>query len=482
MIRLGTVINNIGKIILLVDVTLLLPLIVSFVTGGKNLLPFVYTILIFTVVGLICVLLVKPQGNIRAKESYLIVTAGWITLTFLGSLPYVFAGVFPDYSSAFFETMSGFTTTGATAFTDVEVLSHEILLWRSMTQWLGGLGVVVLFVAILTQVSTGGQSMLRAELSGPYQEKLSGHIKDSAMILWKIYVSLTVILIILLLIGGMSLFEAVCHSFSTMATGGFSTRNASVGAFDSLYIEWVITIFMFLAGVSYPLYYKAFISRSLKPIVKNEEFRLYFFITVFASLFIFINLMLNWEDSVSENFTNAFFNLVSMLTTTGFVSDNFDVWPAASHVLLMCIMMIGACYSSTSGSIKMGTYLLSYKTLKMQMFRLQHPRAMVDIKINNKVIPESTALKVNVFFALFFVTMFIGAILLSMTGLTFAEAFTGSMTSITNSGPAMGRLGAAGNFSEVTVAGKWIMSFLMLGGRLELFTVLIIFMPSFWRQ
>ena len=482
MIRFGTVINNIGKLILLVDFTLFLPLLVSLFSGKTNTLDFLYTIIITSIVGGLCVVFAKPQGNIRAKEIYLIVTVGWILVSILGSLPYAFAGVFPDYSSAFFETMSGFTTTGSTAFTDVEVLSQEILLWRSMTQWLGGLGVVVLFVAILSQVSTGGQSMLRAELSGPYQEKLTSHIKDSAMILWKIYSILTIILILLLLLGGMSLFDAVCHSFSTMATGGFSTRNASVAAFNSPYIEWVITIFMFLAGVSYPLYYKAVVNRSLKQIFKNEEFRLYVCITVLASLFIFINLVLYWDGTTSEKLRHAFFNLLSMLTTTGFASDNFDVWPAASHVLLMCIMMIGACYSSTSGSIKMGTYLLSYKTLRVQMFRLLHPRALVEIKVNNKVVPERTALKVNQFFILFFVVMFLGAISLSMTGLTFAEAFTGSMTAITNSGPAMGRLGASGNFSEVTAAGKWIMSFLMLGGRLELYTVLVIFTRDFWRQ
>lgn len=483
MIRFGTVIKNIGKLILLVDLTLVLPLILSLFSGKTDTLAFAYTIIITTVVGLACTFFAKSEGNIRAKESYLIVTAGWFIITFLGSLPYVFAGAFPDYSSAFFETMSGFTTTGSTALTDVEALSKELLLWRSMTQWLGGLGVVVLFVAVLSQVSTGGQSMLRAELSGPYEEKISAHIKDSAMILWKIYLVLTLILVVLLCFGGMSLFDSVCHSLTTMATGGFSTKNASIAAFDSAYIEWVITIFMFLAGISYPLYYKAMTSRSLKPIVKNQEVRLYFCVAVIASLFIFVNLMLYWDEgTASEKLRHSFFNLITMLTTTGFASDNFDVWPAASHVLLMCIMMIGACYSSTSGSIKMGTYLLGFKTLTAQMFRMQHPRALVEIKVNNKVVPDRTALKVNQFFVLTIVIMFLGAIGLSMTGLTFAEAFTGSMTAITNSGPAMGRLGASGNFSEVTAAGKWIMSILMLGGRLELYTVLIVFMPSFWRR
>lgn len=465
----------------MVGIMLLFPFIVSFFTGRADTVAFLITIIIMGAVGGCCMLM-KSEGNIRAKESYVIVTFGWILVSLIGSLPYVFAGVFPDYSSAFFETMSGFTTTGSTALTDVEALSPELLLWRAMTQWLGGLGVVVLFVAILSQVSTGGQSMVRAELSGPYNEKITSHIKDSAMILWGIYLALTIILTILLLFGGMNLLDAVCHSFSTMATGGFSTKNASVAAFDSAYIEWVITIFMFVAGISYPLIYRALANRSLLTIGKNEEFRLYAGVAIASIIFVVVDLMLHWHGSFGDNLRSAAFNSVSLLTTTGFASENFDVWPAAAHVLMMCLMMIGGCYSSTSGSIKSGTYLLSYKSLKVQLFRLLHPRAMTEIKVDNKVIPERTALRVNQFFSLFFVVMFIGAILLSATGLTFAEAVTGSMTAISNSGPAMGSLGASGNFAGVTPFGKWVMSFLMLAGRLELYTVFIIFMPSFWRQ
>lgn len=482
MIRIGTVLNTIGKLILLVGTALLIPFIMSLFTGREDTFAFLFTILIMAVVGLFFMMFRSQEGSIRAKESYIIVTFGWIFVSCLGCLPYVFSGALPEYSAAFFETMSGFTTTGSTALTEIESLSPELLLWRSMTQWLGGLGVVVLFVALMSQISTGGQSMLRAELSGPYNQKMTGHIKDSAMILWGIYTSLTLILIVLLLFGGMSLFDAVCHAFSTMATGGFSTKNANIAAFPSPYIQWVIALFMFIAGVSYPLIYRVIAKRSLKVLVKNEEFRLYAIFVVVFSLFVFVDMMRNWNGTVSDNLRYSFFHVISQMTTTGFCATNFDPWPVAAHMVLMGVMLIGACYSSTSGSIKVGSYLLAFKTMRLQLFRMLHPRAMTQIKVDNQVIPEKTALKVESFITLFFVVMVLGVILLSTTGLTFSESITGAITAISNTGPAMGSLGAVGNFSEVTPFGKWVLSFLMLGGRLELYTVFVVLLPSFWRQ
>ncbi|MEE0777124.1 MAG: TrkH family potassium uptake protein [Bacillota bacterium] len=482
MIRFGTVFNALGKILLIVDVGLMFPLLWAIITGGDDVVPFLLTATIYGAVGGALVFFVKSQGNIRAKEGYLIVSLTWILVSLIGALPYFFAGAFPDYSSAFFETISGFTTTGSTAFADIEAVSQELLLWRALTQWLGGLGVVVLFVAVLSQVDTGGVTMLRAELSGPFNEKISSHIQDTAIILWLMYVFLTGLLTVLLMFGGMSFFDAICHAFTTMATGGYSTHNASVAYFNSAYIECVITIFMFFGGMSYPFMYKAFVKRNFSLIRRNEEFRCYIFVVVAATLLVFIDLMVERGGSVFSNFRGAAFQVVSQLTTTGFVTENFDLWPTAAHVTIICLMMIGACYSSTSGSVKVGSYVVFYKAMKTQFFRMLHPRAMVQTKVNGKPIDEKIVMRVLLFMLLFYLLAFWGSILVAATGIPFDESITASMSAVSNSGPALGSMGAVGNYAAVPAFGKWVLGFLMLAGRLELFTIFIIFVPTFWRR
>ncbi len=482
MIRFGTVFNSLGKILLLVDIGLMFPLLWSIATGGEDLFSFILTALIYGVLGGGLVFFAKNDGNIRAKEGYLIVSLTWIVVSLIGALPFFLSGTFTDYSSAFFETMSGFTSTGGTAMADIEAASQELLLWRALTQWLGGLGVVVLFVAVLTQVDTGGSSMLRAELSGPLNEKVASHIQDMAIILWLIYTVLTAILTVLLMLGDMSFFDAICHAFATMATGGYSTYNDSVAHFNSPYIEWVITLFMFIAGMNYPLMYKVFVKRKFSLLRKNEEFRLYFIVVLAAILLVFLDLMINRGGNLSTNLRGAAFQVVSQITTTGFVTENFDLWPTAAHVTILCLMMVGACYSSTSGSIKIGSYVIFYKSLKSQTFRLLHPRAMTQTKVNGKVVDEKTILRVLIFMLLFYLLAAVGSILLAFTGVVFDEAIAACMSAISNTGPALGSLGAVGNYSEVPAAGKWILSILMLAGRLELYTFFIIFVPAFWRR
>lgn len=482
MIRINCVLNALGKILLIVGAALLLPTVWSLFEPETNTAAFLTTIIICLICGGVLVFSTKNRMSIRAKEGFLIVTLSWITVSIIGGLPYFINGILPDFTSCFFEAMSGFTTTGASAIADVEVVPTSFLIWRSTTHWLGGLGVIVLFVAILSQADTGGLTMLRAELSGPFNEKISSKVQDSAIYLWLTYTALTAICVILLLFGGMKFSDALCYSFGAISTGGFATLNDSVGGYNSAYIEWVVTAFMFIGGISIPLMYKCFSSRSVKTLAKNEEFRLYFYFVLIVISIVTVDLLLHTDKGFAENIRLSAFQCVSQLTTTGFCTDNYDLWPTASYTLLICIMMIGASYSSTAGSIKMGTYLVAYKSLKAQFFRMLHPRAMMEVKVNGKTVTDNTVMKVLQFAFLFFVIMFLGAIALSITGLPFKEALTGSMSAISNDGPGSGMIGPAGNYAEVSIAGKWILSTLMLLGRLEIYTVLIVFTPAFWRR
>ncbi|MGI5873168.1 MAG: TrkH family potassium uptake protein [Bacillota bacterium] len=482
MIRLRCVLNALGKILLIVAFAMLVPLIWSAARLDGVTLSLLLTTLIYAVLGAGLIILTKERGHIRAKEGFLIVTLSWLVVSFIGALPYYFGGVFPDYVSCFFETMSGFTTTGGTALSDIEAVPDSLLIWRAMTQWLGGLGVVVLFVAILSQVDTGGLTMLRAELSGPFNEKISSKVQDSAIKLWLIYLVLSVTLILLLLAGGMSLTDAVCHGFSAISTGGFSSYNESVAAFHSAYVEWVVTIFMFIGGVSFPLIYKTVSSRSPKTLFRNEEFRVYLFFTLFIAAVIFVDLMIHRSGDAGVTLRTALFQTVSQLTTCGLSATDYELWPSTSYMIMFCLMMIGASYSSTSGSLKIGTYVLAYRSLKSQFFRMLHPRALTEIRINGRPIHEKTVMKVLQFASLFFILAFIGSVLLSMCGMPFKEALTGAMAAISNNGVAMGALGPSGNYAFVPSSGKIILSMLMLLGRMEIYTVLIVFVPAFWKK
>ena len=482
MIHLKCVLNALGKILLITAVAMILPLIWSLVRADGEFLSLFFTLAIYVAVGLALILPTRQHRNIRAKEGFLIVTLSWIVVSLIGALPFSFSGVFSDYVSSFFEAMSGFTTTGGTALSNVEAVPDSLLVWRAMTQWLGGLGVVVLFVAILSQVDTGGLTMLRAELSGPFNEKISSKIQDTAIYLWLVYTALTAILFVLLLLGGMNLTDAICHAFSAISTGGFSSRNLSAAAFDSPYIEWVLTLFMFIGGISFPLICKSLMNRSPKTLFRNEEFRVYLIFTLVVITVITIDLISKSYGSFGNVVRMAAFQVVSQLTTCGLSTRDFNLWPMSSFMIMVCLMMIGGSYSSTSGSLKIGTYLLACKSLRAQFFRMLHPRALKEIRINGKSVPDKTVMKVLQFIALFFVLTFLGAVLLAFTGLPFIESLTGAMSAISNNGVAMGDFGPVGNYAAVSDFGKIVLSILMLLGRLEIYTVIIVFVPAFWKK
>ncbi|MDD4753121.1 MAG: TrkH family potassium uptake protein [Desulfitobacteriaceae bacterium] len=479
--RLRLVFSILGRILLIIGGSMVFPLLWSLYYGEPNLWPIIYAMLITILVGGIMAFFLKSNETIRQREGFAIVTLGWVLASTFGALPYLFSGTFLSFADAFFETMSGFTTTGASVLTDIEAVSHGILFWRSLTHWLGGMGIMVLLVALLSQLGGGGLQMFKAETTGPVTEKVKPRVQESAKILWTTYVILTGILVILLFFGGMSLFDALCHAFGTTATGGFSTKNLSAGYYDSAYIQWVLTIFMFASGANFALYYLA-LTKRINTFWHSEEFRLYLFIVAGSTLLIFINLMLKQPGGIEETFRAAAFQVTSITTTTGFMTKDFNQWPAFSKIILLLLMFVGGCAGSTGGSIKVGRLLILLKHTSVEIFKLVHPQSVRYLKVDHKTIPDAVVINTMQFFFLYIVIIGAGTAIMGALGLDIIEALTSVITAIGNVGPGLGGLGPASNFSAVPAAGKWVLSFLMLLGRLEIYTVLALLLPEVWKK
>lgn len=420
--------------------------------------------------------------EIRYKEAFAIVSLSWVLATVFGSLPYLLTDTFGNIADAIFETMSGFSTTGASVLTDIEGLSPGILFWRSLTHWLGGMGIVVLFVAILSSIGVSGRQIFRAESPGPVVEKIKPRISETAQILWFTYVILTGVEIILLCILGMPLFEAMCHAFGTLATGGFSTKNLSIGYYNPS-IQWIITIFTFMAGVNFSLYYSIIRHKTIKVLWRSEEFRWYFYIN-FASIFIISLVLLinNSNLSLSDAVRAAAFQVVNIVTTTGFATEDFDQWPSLAKSLLFILMFVGGCAGSTSGSIKVGRILVLLKQTALELKRNIHPRVITELKVNGKVISKSLIINISQFFFIYIAIFIFSSIIMAGFGLDVVSAITSVAATLGNVGPGLGLVGPMQNYSFIPSLGKLFLSFLMLLGRLELYTVLVLFSPSFWRK
>lgn len=431
--------------------------------------------------------------EIRTREGYLIVTLGWVVMAFIGTLPYLVSGVIPDISSAFFESMSGFTTTGATVLNDVESVPKGILFWRSFTHWIGGMGMIVLAVSILPLLGIGGTQLFAAESPGPEKNKLGARISETAKRIWLIYVGYTVVETLLLNLAGMSLFDAVNHSMSTLSTGGFSTKNASVAFWDDKpMIQYIITLFMFLGGTNFVLSYFG-LHLKFRKIFKDQEFKLYgaliLLFTAIATLVVYfqadpsldsIQHPMVWGPFESA-FRHAVFQVVSVITTTGFVTADFTMWTPFLTILFFLMLLIGASAGSTSGGPKVMRYLIMFKNGLTEFKRMLHPHAILPIRVNNKTVTQPIILNVLGFFILYMLALGIGALGFSWLGLDFKSAIGGAATSLANVGPGLGSLGPVETYAGLPALGKWWGAFLMLIGRLELFTVLILFTPYFWR-
>lgn len=454
-----------------------------------------YSGIITSFIGLLFMFLTKDhRKEIQKREGYIVVTFGWIFMSFSGCLPYLLSGSIPSFTNAFFETMSGYTTTGASILNDIEIIPHGILFWRSMTHWIGGMGIIVLAIAILPLLGIGGMQLFAAEAPGPSADKLHPRITDTAKRLWLIYVGYTLMETILLKMAGMNFFDAINHAMSTLSTGGFSTKNASVAYWnDNPAVQYIIILFMFVAGTNFVLSYFAF-KGSLKRIWADEEFKLYgTFILAFTLITAFF--VINYADvsistinhpmvhgEVESGIRHALFQVLAVITTTGFVTADFTVWTPFLTVMFFGLMFLGGSAGSTAGGIKVMRHLLTIRNGVMEFKRTLHPNAILPVRYNGKSIPSDIIFNILGFFILYLLAWIIGSCGLALMGLDFSTALGGAASSLGNVGPAFGDLSPVNNFSSLPALGKWWCSFLMLIGRLELFTVLILLTPFFWRN
>jgi len=420
------------------------------------------------------------RAHVGKREGFMIVSLAWVIFSAFGTLPFLLSDSIATFTDAYFETMSGFTTTGASILNDIEAVPHGVLFWRSMTHWIGGMGIIVLSLAILPLLGVGGMQLFVAEVPGPVPDKLHPKITGTAKRLWGIYVLFTFVQTILLMFGGMSLFDALCHAFGTMATGGFSTQNASVANY-SPYIQYVIALFMFFAGMNFTLHYFA-LHGQIKKVLKNQEFRFYALITFIATLVITLVVYLHTEIGGEKAFRDALFQVISIITTTGFVSADYLLWPHFAWLIIFVLMFTGGSAGSTGGGMKSIRILLLFKAASVHLKKLVHPRAFIPVRYNGHSVKDEIIFSI-MSFGLFYILIFvIGTILMSATGLDIESSMGSSIAALGNIGPGIGVVGPVENYSSITVVGKWILSFLMLLGRLELFTILVFLSPGFWKK
>ena len=422
--------------------------------------------------------------TVGKREGYLIVTFGWIVFSLFGALPFYSSGGIPSYTDAFFETISGFTTTGASILSgdQIESLSHGLHFWRSMTQWLGGMGIIVLSLVILPVLGIGGMQLFVAEVPGPTPDKLHPRVKETAKRLWGVYCVITLAEVLLLWAGEMTLFEAINHSFTTMATGGYSTRGGSIGDFQMGYTHYIISLFMIIAGINFSLAYLG-MHMKLKPIWRNEELRWYLgFIIGFTIIITSILLLTRSEYSIEESIRTALFQVSSIITTTGFATANYLQWIPAAWVLILVLMFFGGSAGSTGGSIKIVRIVLLLKNGFLELKRLIHPNAIIPVRFDKQAVNPVVITNVLAFVSVYVLITIISMVIVSFMGYDLETSLGAVAATIGNIGPGIGEVGPADNYAHFSIFGKWFLSFLMLIGRLELFTVLVIFSPAFWRK
>ncbi len=471
-----------GLLMFVEGVAMLLALLVSLIYNEPDKAGIAISSAINIALGTLIIFLTRNASkDLGKREGFIIVSLVWILFAFLGSLPYIFTGAIPNLTDAFFETMSGFTTTGSSVLNNIESLPHGILFWRALTHWLGGMGIIVLSLAILPVFGIGGMQLYIAEVPGPTPDKISPRIRQTAAAMWLVYVLFTLIQTLLLWIGKMPLFDAICHSFATMATGGFSTKQASVAFWPSPYIQYVIILFMFLAGTNFTLTY--FVLRGkFKPLLKDEEFKYYGIFVLFFTLLIFAGLLKWVPGGVEESFRNALFWVVSVMTTTGFATVDYLMWPPVLVILLFAVFFIGGSAGSTGGGLKVMRIVLLFKSGYYELKRMVHPNAVIPLKFNRHVVDSRIMNNVLAFAVLYMIIFGLSTVVLMIVEPDLETAMGAVASSLGNIGPGLGKVGPMFSYSEVHPFGKWFLSFLMLLGRLELFTILVIFSPAFWKE
>jgi trk system potassium uptake protein TrkH len=455
---------------------------VSLIYGDGDTLAFFAAGMITWVVGGVAFWLTRSRGqdDLTAREGFAIVTMAWAATAFFGSLPYLFSGAVDAPAAAFFEAMSGFTTTGATVFSDIESLPHGVLFWRSLTHWIGGMGIIVLVIAVLPFLGVGGMQLFRAEVPGPTPERLRPRIAQTAKLLWLVYVGLTAAQTVLFLLGGMGPFDAVNHAFATLATGGFSTKNASIAAFDSAYIQWVTILFMYLAGINFSLHFRAVSGRPVY--ARDHEWRFFTFVVLAAGTVILaINLASGSYSNLEQALRDSLFQATAITTTTGFVSADYEVGLPAAQMVLFALFFVGGMAGSTGGGIKTLRILLLLKQTANEIRKHLHPRAILLTRIGKQTVGQDVVANVVGFVILYLLLCLVGAMLLALTGLEPLTAIAGSIATVGNVGPGFGDLGPTDNYGWLSGPALSLMSFLMLVGRLEIYTVLLLFHRETWK-
>ena len=422
------------------------------------------------------------ERKLSRKDGYVVVTFAWIIFSIFGMLPYYISGYIPNLTNAFFETMSGFSTTGASILDDIESLPHGLLFWRSMTQWIGGMGIVIFTIAVLPIFGVGGIQLFAAEATGPKFDKITPRIDVTAKWIWAIYIVLTITETLLLMLGGLSLFDSVCHAMSTTATGGFSTKQDSIAAFHSPYVEYVITIFMFLSGINFSLLYLLFLKGSIKRLLGDSEVRWYVKTVLIFTTIITIGLLISSPMGLEEAFRKSSFLVVSLQTTCGYVTDDYMLWAPPLWMLTTIITYCGACAGSTSGGTKCIRAVIVARIAKNEFMHILHPNAVLPVKVNGTSVSSTTKSTVLAFFVVFIMLVFLGWFVMMCIGLDFDDAYSVVISSLANVGPGIGMCGPSFSWNALPDAAKWLSIVYMLIGRLELFTVLLLLSPTFWKN
>jgi trk system potassium uptake protein len=482
MLNIKMILYVMGLLLLMEGTAMALSIPISLYYNESDLWGFIYSCLItFGIGGLLWLLFKNCNKTIGKREGYIIVSSVWIVFSFFGALPFYISSSIPSFTDAYFETMSGFTTTGASILNNIEEMPHGILLWRSMTQWLGGMGIIVLSIAILPILGIGGMQLFLAEVPGPTKDKIHPKVKETARRLYIIYIAFTFLQTLFLLWGDMGLFDAINHSLTTMSSGGYSTKQASIAHFQSAYIEYVITFFMLIAGINFTLSYFA-MHFKFKKLWTNEEFRGYLFIIFSFTVALTTILIFTTNFTFEESFRASIFQVVSLCTTTGFGTVDYLQWIPVATLLCFMLMFFGGCAGSTSGGMKVVRVLLLAKNSYLELKRLIHPNAIIPVRLNEKVVAKPIVTNILAFIVFYIVIFVFGTIFMSSLNIDIETSMGSVAATLGNIGPGIGKVGPSENFSFIPDIGKWFLSFLMMIGRLELFTVLILFTPMFWKR
>lgn len=479
-----TLLYLLGQVALAVAALMLVPFCLTFVfEEEKTPIAFGVTIAILAVIALVAFLCRPKNRELNGRSGFLAVAIAWIFLSLMGSLPFSLSGAIPDYIDCLFETVSGFTTTGATILADIESMPKSLLMWRSITQWIGGMGVLVFIIAVLPKGDPGVIHLIKAETPGPQFGKLVSKLRFSARILYAIYVALTILEAILLLIGGMDVFDAFLHAFSTAATGGFSSKALSIGGYESLYIEIVVTIFMLIFSINFNLFYLIIIGR-VASVVRSEELRAFLIIVASSILAISVSLTVNnVYNGFGEALRYSSFQVAAIISTTGFATADYTAWPLMAQIILICLMFIGGCQGSTAGGLKVSRIVILFKSGLRNVTKTVSPRAVINVKLDGKALSEDVVDNVNSYIVLYMMIFFASLIMISInTNMGFQENFSAVASCLNNVGPGLGSINPYGTFGDFSIFSKLILIFDMLLGRLEILPMLLLFYPKAWRR